>query len=950
MSKRITVAIAGNPNSGKTTLFNNITGARQHVGNYPGVTVEKKEGSHTFEGVQMKFVDLPGTYSLTAYSIEEIVARNFVVDEKPDVVVDIVDASNLERNLYLLSQFVELGAPLVVALNMMDVAETRGIRIDDKQLAALLGCPVVCTVGTRGEGTDALLRAIKQEAERGEHVNPERLHYGREIEDEIEKTQALLEQEPAIVSQRPSRWLALKLLETDADVRDLVRTEAERPDVILDSVDKSIAHLERILGEDTESAITDQRYGFARGLCAAAVTEEGDDRLTRSDKIDQIVCNRVIGLPLFAIAMYIVFELVFALGAPPMEWIAAFFGWAGSAIASCWPPGSESALKSLLVDGIIGGVGGVIVFLPNILLLFVAIAFLEDSGYMARAAFIVDKFMHKLGLHGKSFIPMLIGFGCSVPGIMATRTLDNRRDRLTTLLVLPLISCGARLPIYALIIPAFFPAAWRGRVLFILYATGIAFAGLCARLLRSTLFRGEAVPFVMELPPYRMPTLRGTVIHMWERSWLYLKKAGTIILSVSVLLWALTSYPKTHDADAGYEQAIAQAQADLMRVSWRVNAGDLSNPPALAEQLRLGAQAGAAGPAARVWAMLSPQQQAALAATDSAPGALRTALVDALNAVLPQPRLHSPAHFQRTPLEERARRMLAAGVEGRPEQDVIRFNRGLLSAAFPDLIAKAPSYDLERAAAAIGIPGKAQTLKAVVEEAPDARPSPSVEPTPQERYTSATVRAFAAMLQQIQQARAIAGEPSDESAAEYVALAKQRDDQLAKLRDRDPSLYDAAADFLDHAMQPLAHRLTTISRARNLVQLRHTIAGRIGRALEAPLRPLGFDWRVGTALIGAFAAKEVFVAQLGIVFSLGEADQESEGLRTALQRNYSRLQGFCIMIFCLLSAPCMATMAITKRETNSWGWALFQFGGLTALGYVVTLIVYQVGLLLHLGV
>jgi len=431
-----------------------------------------------------------------------------------------------------------------------------------------------------------------------------------------------------------------------------------------------------------------------------------------SDNIDAIVTNRTLGLPIFLGLMYAVFQLTFTLGDTPMGWIETGFEWLGGAVGGLWPAGSQSLLRSLLVDGVIGGLGGVLVFLPNILLLFLAIAILEDSGYMARAAFLMDRLMHKIGLHGKSFVPMLIGFGCSVPAIMATRTLENRRDRLTTMLVVPLMSCGARLPIYALIIPAFFPDTWHAPMLWLIYIIGIVLAVVCAKLLKSTVLRGETPPFVMELPPYRMPTARSVGLHMWNRGGAYLKKAGTIILGISVLLWALQQWPGL------------------------------------------------------------PAEQA------------------------------QTFEQQRSAIEARA-----------------------------DL-----SNDVAR-------------------------------------------------------------------------------EQLAKI---------------DHSQAEAT--------------LGASMMGRIGRGLEPALRPCGFDWKISTAMIGALAAKEVFVAQMGIVYSLGEdEDEESLPLRAKLQAAYTPLQGFCIMLFCLVSAPCMATIAVTKRESNSWAWALFQLAGLTTLAWVVTAGVYQVG-------
>ncbi|MBN2396997.1 MAG: ferrous iron transport protein B, partial [Deltaproteobacteria bacterium] len=502
------------------------------------------------------------------------------------------------------------------------------------------------------------------------------------------------------------------LLENDKELRATVGSPA-----VEDQIEKSAQRIEKMLGESPETAIAGARYGFISGACQEAVRSTIEIRHTISDRIDAVVTNRLLGIPLFLGLMYLVFQLTFTLGNPPMGWIEGLFGWLGGVIKGWWPAGSESLLKSLLIDGIIGGVGGVLVFLPNILLLFLAIAVLEDSGYMARAAFIMDRLMHKIGLHGKSFIPMLIGFGCSVPAIMATRMLENRRDRLVTMLVVPLMSCGARLPIYALIIPAFFPQMWHAPMLWIIYLIGILLAVASAKLLRVTILKGESVPFVMELPPYRMPTIKGVLIHMWERGWLYLRKAGTIILGISILLWAMTTFPGlSADEAARFEQARQEIRA--------VN-------------------------------MTEGERAGALAVADN-------------------------------------------------------------------------------------------------EEAEAA--------------------------------------------------------------------------------------------------LRGSIAGRVGRAMEPFLRPMGFDWKIGTALIGAFAAKEVFVAQMGIVYSVGEADEESETLRDKLRSTYTPLVGFCIMLFCLISAPCMATIAVTRRESNSWGWALFQLGGLTLLAYVITVLVFQTGTLLGIGV
>lgn len=549
----IVVALAGNPNAGKTTVFNAITGARQHVGNYPGVTVEKKEGVRRVDGAVLHVVDLPGTYSLTAYSLEEVVARNFVINERPDVVVDIVDASNLERNLYLTMQFIELGVPVVVALNMVDVATSRGRSIDVKLLSQLLGVPVVPLVASRGEGVDDLIAVALQTA-REQRTPAREVRYGVELEGHITEIAELVEAAGG-VGELPARWVAIKLLEDDAEVRARVHDDVPGGPELLERVARVRAHLEAVIGDDAELALADRRYGFINGACAEATTAVARGRIDWSEAIDSIVTNRILGLPVFLVLMWAMFEMVFRLGAPPMGWLEALFAWMSATLAGVLPDGP---IESLLVDGIIGGVGGVLVFVPQIMLLFLAISLLEDSGYMARAAFVVDKLMHLIGLHGKSFIPMLIGFGCTVPAIMATRTLESRRDRLTTMLVAPLMSCGARLPVYLVLAGAFFSPAMGGKVIFSIYLLGVVLAVIMAKVFRSTVFRGPSTPFVMELPPYRVPTLLGTLLHMWERGWCYVKKAGTVILAASVVMWGLLTYPKPPEGvDLGGEPAIA---------------------------------------------------------------------------------------------------------------------------------------------------------------------------------------------------------------------------------------------------------------------------------------------------------------------------------------------------------------------------------------------------------
>jgi ferrous iron transport protein B len=684
---QLTVALAGNPNSGKTTLFNALTGSHQHVGNYPGVTVEKKEGQREYRGLQIRFVDLPGTYSLTAYSLEELVARDFVVEERPDVVVDVVDASNLERNLYLASMFLELNVPVVLAMNMMDVAEARGKTIDLELLGELLGVRVIPVVASKGVGLDELLAAVLETGAEGRRRDIN-INFGGEIEAHLAdltervSTAGLL---PAL----PPRWVATKLLEGDEQVRCRAQ-EAPGGTEVLSRASEARAHLETVAGDDPEVLIAERRYGFVHGACLEAVTLPRQGRIDWSDKADTVLTNRVLGLPIFFAFMWLMFEGVFRFGAGPMHLLEHLFSGLQGLVRGVMPPGE---LQSLLADGIIGGVGGVLVFVPNILLLFLAISLLEDSGYMARAAFVVDRVMHQVGLHGKSFISMLLGFGCSVPAVMATRSLESHRDRTITILIVPLMSCGARLPVYILLAGAFFSPAMAGKVIFSVYLLGVLLALGMAKLFRRFLLPGPPEPFVMELPPYRMPTLRGTVIHMVERGWAYVQKAGTTILAMSILMWYLLSYP-------------------------------------------------------------------------------------------------------------------------------------------------------------------------------------------------------------------------------HVA--------------RDPAL--SAAENSRQAIE-------------------HSYAGRVARLAEPVLRPLGFDYRVGIALFSGLAAKEIVVATLGTVYSLGETPGEPHELRQALAADphLSPLIAYALMVFVLIYIPCIATIATIYRETCSWKWAAFAAGYTTALAWIVACVVYQGGRLLGLG-
>jgi ferrous iron transport protein B len=700
--REIRVALAGNPNCGKTSLFNALTGARQHVGNYAGVTVERRSGSCALGESVLEIVDLPGTYSLSSYSPEERVAQDELF-AAPDVVVVVVDSTQLQRHLVLLAQIMQTGARLVLCLNMADEARAAGQKLDLELMEKLLGFPVVETVGHRGQGIAELKSAIARVAL--QPLGPSRLVLGETMDEALAAIRPCLPSDAGRAFA--SDWMAVRLLLDDQHYGDRIAA--------LPGGNAAIAlarhQRERIVartGLDIAVFVSGCYYGFAQGLLREICTQPcRPDARQLSDRIDAVLVHRWLGLPIFALVMYAIFWLTFTVGEIPMGWIESGMQWLGNAIGGFWPAGSPSLLRSLLVDGVIGGVGGVIVFLPNIVLLFLGLAFLEDTGYMARAAFLTDRLMHRFGLHGKSFIPMLSGFGCSVPGIMATRTLENHRDRIITMLVLPLMSCGARLTIWMLLIPAFFPPAWRAPMLWLIYAVGVALALLLALLLRKTLMRGEDSPFVMELPPYRLPTLRSVPIRMAERSGLYLRKAGTTILGISILLWAATSFPR-------------------------------------------------------------------------------------------------PASYR---------------------------------------------VDAETAATAL----------------------------------SAT--------------------------AEVSALPSKED----------------------------------IATRRAAENLEYSIAGRIGHHLEFVFRPLGFDWKIVTAMIGAFAAKEIFVAQMGIVYSIADADKGSEGLRRVLSRDYGPLVGLSLMLFLLVGTPCMATIAVTRRESGKWSYALLQLGGLTGIAYLLSLLVYQIG-------
>lgn len=592
--RTINVALVGNPNCGKTSLFNIASGAHEHVGNYSGVTVDAKEGFFDFQGYHFRIVDLPGTYSLSAYTPEEIYVRKHIIDETPDVIINVVDASNLERNFYLTTQLIDMNVRMVIALNMYDELEASGNKLDYLKLSQLFGVPMVPTVCRKGEGVDKLFHVIigiyegsdfltQKKAEirtevledlrdwhetyvpdhkfgshsEEEHIKPRgifrhiHINHGPELERSIQAVKKLISVNEQIRHKYSTRFLAIKLLEDDKDIELFVETLPNGGE-ILALRDKEVQRIYNVMNEDSEQAITDAKYGFITGALKETFTDNHMEKEQTTRVIDSIVTHRIWGYPIFFLFLYIMFEGTFVLGDYPMQGIEWLVDQLGNLIRNNM---AEGPLKDMLVDGIIGGVGGVIVFLPNILILYFFISVMEDSGYMARAAFIMDKIMHRMGLHGKSFIPLIMGFGCNVPAIMASRTIEDRKCRLITMLVNPLMSCSARLPIYLVMVGAFFPNQ-ASFVLLCIYATGIILAVLMARLFSKFLVKGDDAPFVMELPPYRMPTTKSILRHTWEKGAQYLKKMGGIIMIASIIIWFLGYYPQ-HDA---YETVAEQQE------------------------------------------------------------------------------------------------------------------------------------------------------------------------------------------------------------------------------------------------------------------------------------------------------------------------------------------------------------------------------------------------------
>ncbi|NQU43729.1 ferrous iron transport protein B [bacterium] len=705
------LAIGGNPNAGKTSIFNHLTGTVQHVSNYPGVTVERKEGTARFNGRRVAVLDLPGTYSLTAYSLEEIVARRAIIDEKPDVVVNVVDASNLERNLYLTVQLLEMEVPLVIALNMIDVAEKRGYQIDVDKLSSLLGVPVVPTVGSRGKGLDRLLEVALNVADGKVNLPRKTVTYGHEVNREIERLAGVIETFPDIATRYRPRWVAVKIIEEDdalaAEIRRM--TDDETADRIASEATRSRTAIEQHFDDDAITLIAERRYGYAAGAIKESISLTGEARQHKTDQIDSVVCHRLAGPLLLFGVVAALFFFVFKVS-DEWRWVPWFGGWISPTGFMQWiferlsevSGGLESrmpVLHSLVDDGLIGGVGGVMGFVPLIFFLFLFISFLEDSGYIARVAFILDRVLRAFGLQGKSILALIVSGGlgaggCAVPGVMATRTLREEKDRLVTMLVVPFMNCGAKMPVYAMLIAAFF-TRHRTQMMLLLWAISWIVALCAAWVLRRFVIRGEQTPFVMELPPYHLPTLRGVLLHTWERTWMYVKKAGTIILAMSVLLWVFMYFPQM------------------------------------------------------------------------------------------------------------------------PEEEI-------------------------------------QNLE-------------------------------------------IQGASANQIASEKLA---------------------------------------------------HSLAGRVGTALEPISQWAGFDWRTNVALVGGFVAKEIVVGTLGTVYAMGDVSpEETESLSDRLRKDpdWGPLKGFVLMLFVMLYAPCFVTIAVIRRESGTWRWALFSTLYSTSIAFVLATLVYQIG-------
>lgn len=755
MKDKFRIALAGNPNCGKTSIFNALTGARQHVGNYPGVTVESKSGSFEINGKHIELIDLPGVYSLSSSSPEEEVVFKELMKPGIDLILNVVDSTIPRRSLYLTTQLAELHIPMFLVFNMADEAKKKGLKYDLKKLERYFGSPIVQTIGSKSNGVQNLLDRLSVALEQLDDHGVPMLTYGDDIDDAIN---ALAQDIDALgntkYSHIPSRFFAIKLLEHDTCVMNIDEFKS-----VHGGVDDQIKHLWDKHAIEADTFMADKRYAMLAGACREAITITNEKRREISDKIDAVMTNKFLGLPLFLLIIYLTFLFTFTCAQPFMNIIEACFSRISYVIGSLWPAEVLPYLRSLVTEGIIGGVGGVLVFLPNILFLFFAIAILEDSGYMARAAFVMDGIMRNFGLQGRSFVPLVLGFGCNVPAIMGTRTIESERDRTVTIMVLPMMSCGARLPIYSLIIPALF-VRYQASIMCGIYILGVIFALLAARIMKNTLFKGDGEVYLMELPPYRMPTFKSLMLHMWDRGKSYIHKAGTIILFTSIILYLFNTYPQKRVFDRDYDaeiQNLRNAQLENQDVYKTIGK----------------------------FAMLE----------DAAPENIDNALLESL-------------------------------------------------------LAKGPSEEIANA----------------------------------------------------------------------IEKAIKSNDEIA-----------------------------TIENAKMAELMEYTISGRIGKFLEPLFRPIGFDWKLTTASLAALTAKEVFVSQLGILYSAGKTDENSDTLRTRLRENYSPLQGICILVFAVLSVPCLATLAVIKRELNSWKMMAYDALGLFVLAYVTTFVIYQVGMLFQLG-
>ncbi|MDR2840612.1 MAG: ferrous iron transport protein B [Paludibacter sp.] len=552
-SKTINVALVGNPNSGKTTLFNFASGSHERVGNYSGVTVDAKEATLKRNGYTFRIVDLPGTYSITEYSPEELYVRSHISDKMPDIIINVVDASNLERNLFLTTQLIDMNIKVVIALNMFDELEKNGAKFDYRALGEMVGIPIIPTVASKGRGIEELFtKIIDVYEEKDPTVRHIHINYGESIENAIRNIQSEIWRNPKIGDRYSSRYIAIKLLENDRTTQKELQHFENFKNIQL-VTQQEISILEKEYDERSETIITDAKYGFIDGALKETYVEKHIDRRKAKRELDDLLTHRFWGFPIFFLFMWVMFQTTFTVGKYPKDWIEMAVTALSNFVQHIMPVG---ALRDLFVDGIIAGVGGVIVFLPNILILFFFISLMEDTGYMARASFIMDKLMHKIGLHGKSFIPLVMGFGCNVPAIMATRTLDNKKDRILTMLITPFMSCSARLPVYVLVVSAVFPYS-QGLVLLSIYAVGIMLAIVTALIMKRIAFAKKDVPFVMELPPYRIPTIRNTSLHMWHKSQQYLKKMGTVIFLASILIWALGYFPRNVEYSNDYVSEIS---------------------------------------------------------------------------------------------------------------------------------------------------------------------------------------------------------------------------------------------------------------------------------------------------------------------------------------------------------------------------------------------------------